>query len=213
MDSSPGGRTSDLGFDELLLSARQGSNEALGRVLESCRRVLLRAAREQVPPDIRSKGAASDVVQETFLEAQRDFQQFAGSTREQLIAWLFRILQHNSANLVSAYRYCRKREIAREVSLDDTRVNHNLEQTLLATEPSPTRTAIAHEEAGILHLAMERLSEQAQRALHLRFVERLSFEEIGSQLGCSPEAARKFLSRAVKQLSGRCKAKEGNTDV
>ena len=35
--------------------------------------VLLRAARRQIPSDVQSKGAASDVVQDTFLEAQRDF--------------------------------------------------------------------------------------------------------------------------------------------
>ena len=116
----------DPTFEELLLLARQGSKDALGRVLESCRRVLLRAARRQIPSDVQSKGTASDVVQDTFLEAQRDFPQFTGSTRAEFVAWLSRILENNSTNLVHAYRNRRKREVAREVSLDDPGVARQL---------------------------------------------------------------------------------------
>jgi hypothetical protein len=39
------------------------------------------AARE-LGPDLRAKGGASDLVQQTFLEAQRDFAAFRGGSAE-----------------------------------------------------------------------------------------------------------------------------------
>ena len=76
----------------LLAAARAGSREALGRVLEGCRRYLLGVAEGELDPDLRSKGGASDIVQETFLEAQRDFARFQGSSPEELRAWLRQVL-------------------------------------------------------------------------------------------------------------------------
>jgi RNA polymerase sigma-70 factor, ECF subfamily len=194
------GGIADPSFEELLRLARQGSNDALGRVLESCRRVLLRRARRQIPSNIHAKGAPSDVVQDTFLEAQRDFQQFAGSSRQQFVAWLSRILDHNRANLVDAYRN-RKREVAREVPLDDVLLIRSVQEKLLAPTADPPGVAIEHEEIGILDSALDQLPEQSRMALRLRYIEQMSFEEMGRRLGCSAEAARKVLSRTVKHLS------------
>jgi DNA-directed RNA polymerase specialized sigma24 family protein len=42
-------------------------------------------------------------------------------------------------------------------------------------------------------------------ALQLRFLEKLSFKEIGVRLGCSAEAARKILSRTIQQVRAGCK--------
>src|SRR2546429_538415 len=61
-----------------LQDARGGSREALGCVLESCRGYLLQIAWEELDPALRAKGGASDLVQETFLKAQRHFAQFQG---------------------------------------------------------------------------------------------------------------------------------------
>jgi RNA polymerase sigma-70 factor, ECF subfamily len=191
-------------FDGLLVLARQGSKEALGRVLESCRRVLLRAAKRQIPAEIQTKRAASDVVQETFLEAQRDFEQFVGCTREELAAWLFRILQNNCTNLVSAYRYRRKREISREVRLDDASVAQQNGRAAESRSPGPSKLAIVQEEAQMVSSALEQLPEHQRTILQLRFTDRLSFKEIGDRLGCSAEAARKIVNRTLRQLRRDC---------
>src|SRR4051812_46159075 len=58
--------------------ARAGSHEALGQLLDGCRGYLLRIARDELDPRLQAKGGASDLVQETFLEAQRDFAAFTG---------------------------------------------------------------------------------------------------------------------------------------
>ena len=75
---------------EHLPAARAGSREALGQVLEACRPYLLRIANEGVAVDVQAKGGASDLVQETFLEAQRDFARFQGNTEAELLPYLRR---------------------------------------------------------------------------------------------------------------------------
>jgi WD40 repeat protein len=65
---------------QFLPAARAGSSEALGQALEICRGYLLRVANQGLNADLRAKGGASDLVQETFLEAQRDFGCFQGAS-------------------------------------------------------------------------------------------------------------------------------------
>ena len=101
-----------------LPAARAGSREALGRVLEACRAYLLRIANEGVSADVQAKGGASDLVQETFLEAHRDFAHFQGNSEAELLAWLRCLLLNNMANFARAYRATGKRQVGREVPLE-----------------------------------------------------------------------------------------------
>ena len=87
-----------------LEAARSGSGDALGRVLESYRAYLLLVAARELDPKLRAKGGASDLVQETFLEAQRDFGGFHGNSDGELRAWLRQLLLHNVANFARRYR-------------------------------------------------------------------------------------------------------------
>ena len=81
-----------------LAAARAGSREALGQVLQACRGYLLLLAERELDPDLRAKGGASDLVQGTFLEAQKDFAHFQGDSEDELRAWLRQVLLHNLAN-------------------------------------------------------------------------------------------------------------------
>src|SRR5262249_25645214 len=82
----------------LLGPARAGSREALGQVIEAFRPYLLLVAREEQDPAFQGKGGASDLVEETFLEAVRDFDRFHGTTAEELLAWLRKLLLNNVAD-------------------------------------------------------------------------------------------------------------------
>src|SRR6516165_1063063 len=101
-----------------LAAARAGSPEALGQVLETFRAYLLLIAARELDPELRAKGGASDLVQETFLEAQRDFSRFDGTRVEELRAWLRRLLINNVANFTRHYRKVAKRDVGREVALE-----------------------------------------------------------------------------------------------
>src|SRR2546423_1075372 len=100
-----------------LAAARAGSNEALGQALEVCRAYLLRIANDGLDAALRAKGGASDLVQETFLEAQRDFPRFNGTSDAEWKAWLRQLLVHNAANFARRYRGTGKRRADRAVPL------------------------------------------------------------------------------------------------
>src|SRR5581483_9241354 len=87
-----------------LRDARAGSREALGKLFDLCHGYLLSVARGELDLQLQAKGGASDVLQETFLEAQRDFARFQGTTDKELLAWLRRLLLNNLSNFSRDYR-------------------------------------------------------------------------------------------------------------
>jgi RNA polymerase sigma-70 factor (ECF subfamily) len=182
-----------------LQPARAGSSEALGRVLESCRQYLLLIANEELDPELRAKVGPSDLVQESLLKAQQHFGQLQGSSEEDVLAWMRRILLNHLANVREHYRSTQKREIGRETPL--SAIGNGSGQKQLATgEPSPSKQAAAEERSEELERAMAQLPEHYREALRLRHQEHCTFAEMGRRTGRSAEAARKMWARAVEQL-------------
>jgi RNA polymerase sigma-70 factor (ECF subfamily) len=178
--------------------ARAGSREALGQLLDGCRGYLLVVARQELDPVLSGKAGASDLVQETFLEAQRDFAQFRGTTADELLAWLRHLLRNNVANFARRYRETAKRRIACEMSLD------RLTADVPAGVPAPDDQAATRERAATLLAAIDRLPPDYQQVLRLRYEEGKGFEEIGRALDRTPNAARKLWARAVERLQEEC---------
>jgi RNA polymerase sigma-70 factor (ECF subfamily) len=183
-----------------LPAARAGSSEALGQALEVCRRYLLHIAQQQLDPDLRAKGGASDLVQWTFLEAQRDFAHFQGDSNTEWKAWLRRLLIDNLANFTRHYRGTAKRQVGREVALDAGSSGDSPGAGLYAATASPSAAAMAHERAAALQRALAKLPEDYRQVITLRQLEERSFEEIGPLMHRSPDAARKLWTRAIDCL-------------
>ncbi|HKI33554.1 MAG TPA: sigma-70 family RNA polymerase sigma factor [Gemmataceae bacterium] len=182
-----------------LPAAQAGSREALGRVLEACRGYLLLIARQELEPALQAKGGASDLVQQTFLEAQKDLARFHGTTPEALLAWMRRLLLNNLANFRRDYRRD-KRRVSREVAL---RISDSSTQGgggLCAGTPSPSVALIQDEQTQALERALERLPEDYRRVMHLRYREERSFEAMAELMQRSPNAVRKLWARAIDSL-------------
>src|SRR5438270_6787538 len=90
--------------EQLLRLAQAGDRQALGPLLEQYRNYLGLLARVQIGRRLRGKVDDSDLIQETFLEAHRNFGRFRGNSEAELVSWLRQILAANLANLVR--RYC-----------------------------------------------------------------------------------------------------------
>ena len=183
-----------------LAAARAGSREALGQVLETFRGYLLLIADREMDPELRAKGGASDLVQETFLEAQRDFGRFHGNSADELRAWLRRLLLNNVANFTRQYRERAKRQVGREIPLEAGGSSHERGAGLEADTLSPSGEALAHEQAEALAQAVQRLPPDYRQVLALRHEEQLSFEEIGQRMQRTANAARMLWLRAVERL-------------
>jgi RNA polymerase sigma-70 factor (ECF subfamily) len=185
---------------EHLQAARAGSNDALGEALEACRAYLLFVANQELPPDLQARGGASDLVQQTFLDAQRDFHRFQGGTDAELRAWLREVLRCNVANFERHHR-AQKRQAAREVPLGSPTDSGGGERAIGADTPSPSQHAMAGEQNAQVEAALAGLPADYQRVLALRYEDGLAFEEIGRLMnGITANAARKLCARALERL-------------
>lgn len=193
--------TNDGRVARLLRDAVDGGPQAVGRLLERCRAYLLLVANREVDSDIRQKVAASDLVQESLAEAWQAFDRFSGQTEAELLAWLRRILLNNVANATNKHRRTAKRDLSREVSLDDSRWPHGLDGQIPAADPSPSASAAAGEEQQRLFQAMDRVPAHYAQVIRLRNFDYLPFAEIADEMQLSADATRKLWERAVERLA------------
>src|SRR3712207_1376867 len=129
---------------------------------------LLLLARAQLDPRLQGKVGASDVVQQTLLEAHRDAAQFRGSTSGELAAWLRRILARNLANAARDLRRD-KRDVGRERSLEQMveASSARLEAWLGGEQSSPNEAAERNEQVLRLAAALATLPEAQRVAVEL----------------------------------------------
>ena len=79
-----------------LEAARRGDGAARDRLFDACRSYVDLAARYHLQRRLRAKVDASDIVQQSLLEAHRGFERFTGETAGEWLAWLKRIVVHNA---------------------------------------------------------------------------------------------------------------------
>ena len=138
------------GVEQLLASARAGSREALGEALQAYRAYLLLIAQQELDPELRAKGGASDLVQETFVDAQRLIGTFEGTTKGPWAAWLREPLLNNLADFVRRYRKTGKRRVSREVGQAASDSQADQAGQAVADTTTPSMNAMATEQTASL---------------------------------------------------------------
>jgi RNA polymerase sigma-70 factor, ECF subfamily len=192
-------------IDSLFTAARQGSSSCLGRLLTLYTNYLKLLITAQLDARLRARVSPSDIVQETFFEAHRDFSQFRGRTTAEFVGWLRKILVNNILRVVEQHLLAEKRDVRREISLDE--IGRRLEQstarleTLLAEEgDSPSGCAQRREHEIMLADALAELPEDYRQVIMLRHIEGLPFDEVARRMDRSAGAVRMLWLRALKRL-------------
>jgi RNA polymerase sigma-70 factor (ECF subfamily) len=186
----------------LLAQARKGDGQALERLFGMCRNYVNIIARSQVESWLRAKVDASDIVQQTLLEAYRDFGRFQGGTEAEWLGWLRRILAHNAADFVRRYHQTDKRQAAREVVLvkaDDSQAPDGL-ANLPAEQETPSQALLRKERELQLADALAQLSPDHCEVIVLRNLQRLPFDEVAKRMDRSRPAAQMLWMRAMRKL-------------
>ncbi len=186
----------------LLERARSGDTEAFGQLLTQYHNYLRLMARALVGGTLKLRLDSSDLVQEAFLEAHRDFPQFLGSSEAELLSWLRRILARNLAD--SARRQnAGLRDHRRDRSLE-TLLEHSslsVQEALAATGTTASAVAAQRERAVMLADALESLPEDYRDVVVLRNLEGLKFSDVATRMGRSSGAVRMLWARAIERLS------------
>ncbi len=190
---------------DCLAKARQGDAAARDRLFAACRSYVGLIARATLERRLQSKVDASDLVQQTMMDAHRDFDQFAGQSEQEWLAWLRKILAHNTGD---AYRHyaATKRQAQREFSLQDGGGSPSRsDETVLGFDPAapddtPSQIVLHQERELAVAEAISQLSEDYQEVVFLRNVQRLPFDEVAARMKRSRPAVQMLWMRALQRL-------------
>jgi RNA polymerase sigma-70 factor (ECF subfamily) len=190
--------------EHLLVLAKAGERAALGQLLQHYRNYLKLLARVGIDRRLQNKVDPSDVVQETFLEAHRDFPNFRGVGEPELAAWLRQILAHNLANIVRKYAGTQARDVRLEQQLQAEldRSSQGWHPGLVARSSSPSDKAVRREQMVLIANALAQLSPDYREVLVLRHLHGLSFPDVAERMGRTVTAVTKLWVRALGRLKG-----------
>jgi RNA polymerase sigma-70 factor (ECF subfamily) len=187
---------------ELIRLAREGDRCSRDQLFALCRSYLGFVARAQVESWLRVKVDASDIVQQTLMEAHRDFERFEGRTEKEWLGWLRRILAHNVADFVRHYRGTAKRQARREVRLRDPDETgfHGGAPEPAAADATPSQEFLRLDNELRVAAALAELPPDYQEVVVLRNLQRLPFNEVAEQMGRSRPAVQMLWMRAIHKL-------------
>ena len=173
----------------------------MGRLLELYRNYLRLLARSLIRPPLQVQLDASDLVQETFLKAHREFAQFAGSGERELVAWLRQILVRTLANQAKYHRAGGATSAGRNRSTCSwTARAWRSRRNWPIRLRSPSSHAVRREQSVLLADALARLPADYREVFILRNLEQIPVDDIAARMDRSPNAVRKLWGRAMVAL-------------
>lgn len=184
----------DSEFRKLLRRAKDGDEQALGIVLEQHRAYLRLLALRELEGQLAARLDPSDVIQQTFLSAVRNFGTFLGEQPAEFLAWLARIHERNLQDAVREHVASQKRGVGREEALGDGHV------VIDSRVSSPSARIMQGEQALRLAQALEKLPADQREAVRLRHLEGKSLAEMAARMERSERAVAALLNRGIVGL-------------
>jgi len=191
-------------FEDLIHRARLGDRSAENELLQKCRSYVSLIARAQIEGWMRTKFDASDLVQQTLLEAHQGIENFKGETEAEWLGWLRGILNHNTLDFARKYQGAAKRNVSREFSIDQagggSGTSDQGQWELKDQAETPSRILLNREQEILMAEAVSQLPADYQEVIMLRNLQRLSFKEVAERMDRSPGAVQMLWLRALNQL-------------
>src|SRR5213082_2537798 len=177
----------------LVLAAKKGDLEAFSELVKRYDRNIFRIAQHIT----HNEEDAQDVVQEAFLKAYQNLEQFQGNSK--FYTWLVRIAVNE------ALMKLRRRRSDKTVSLDEDVETEegSMPREVADWSPNPEQLYGQSEWSDILKKTIQGLPPGFRTVFVLRDVEGLSTEETAEMLGLSIPAVKSRLLRARLQLRER----------
>ena len=189
--------------ERLLGLASSGDDSARQVLLDRHRARLRRMVVVRLDRRLASRVDPSDVVQETLVEAHRQFSEFLRQRPLPFAAWLRQLAWERILKLHRHHIGAQKRSVGREqqwtAGLDDESAQF-LAGRLPASGTSPSRGVIREELRDRVREALGRLAPNDREILVMRVLEHLSAREIAGILGITERAAKARQTRALKRL-------------
>jgi RNA polymerase sigma-70 factor, ECF subfamily len=184
----------------LLDRAKNGDASAFEGLFKRHRAQLHKAIAMRMDQRVAARVDASDILQETYMEAVRRLPSYLDQEAMPFYLWLHWIAREKVIELHRRHLGAAKRSAQHEVPLMPVDSSAELVSALIGRLPSPSQELAKAELAERLRQAMERLDADDRDLIIWRHFEQLSTRDMAMLLNITAAAANKRCLRAVEQL-------------
>ena len=186
--------------EEILERAGTGDSVAFEELFQRHRGRLQRAIAFRMDRRVARRADASDILQETYMEAFRRMPKNLQQQGMPFYSWLYWIAREKVLEFHRRHLGTRKRAIGSEVPMTPADSSAKFASGLIGRLPTPSQELARAELAELLHEALGRLDPDERDLVLWRHFEKLSAREIAGLLNITEAAANKRYFRAVKRL-------------
>jgi len=186
---------------QLRAQLRKGGERALAGLFVQYRDQLHRLIEMRLDPRLHSRVDASDVLQESFLDASHRLWDYLDRPKMHFFSWLRFLVCQRLAAVHRWHFRRRKRDPRQETSLStiwrDGPDSKGAVGEPCAADTPPSGAAIRLELVQTLHAVLDRLEPADREILVLRHFEELTNGQAAAKLGLTKAAASKRYTRAL----------------
>ncbi|HEY8251848.1 MAG TPA: RNA polymerase sigma factor RpoE [Burkholderiales bacterium] len=176
---------------QLVARAQGGDKQAFELLVEKYQRKLARL----LSRFIRDPAEVEDVTQEAFIKAYRALPAFRGDSA--FYTWLYRIGINTAKNYLMAMG--RRAPTSTEVEAEEAEGFEEGEQ--LRDINTPESVLLSNEIAETVNSTIEGLPEELRRAIQMREIEGMSYEDIAQAMNCPIGTVRSRIFRAREAIA------------
>ena len=186
----------------LVTLAKKGDRVALEQLCQVYGERVHWIVRFRMGGEIRLKLDSMDVVQDAFLLALEDLDDFSYRNEGDFLRWMSKIAENRIRDNIKKL-HADKRDIRKEVLLRNGLPT--TQDSLLGTlgpvaSTTPSLIFSKREELSKLERAIDKLKPEYREVIILKKIEELSYKEISNRLGKSTDAVGMLISRAMIAL-------------
>jgi RNA polymerase sigma-70 factor (ECF subfamily) len=176
---------------QLVARAQRGDKQAFEMLVEKYQRKLARL----LSRFIRDPAEVEDVTQEAFIKAYRALPAFRGDSA--FYTWLYRIGINTAKNYLMAMG--RRAPTSTEVEAEEAEGFEEGEQ--LRDINTPESLLLSSEIAQTVNKTIEGLPEELRKAIEMREIEGMSYEDIAQAMDCPIGTVRSRIFRAREAIA------------
>jgi RNA polymerase sigma-70 factor (ECF subfamily) len=176
---------------QLVQRAQRGDKRAFELLVEKYQRKLARL----LSRFIRDPAEVEDVTQEAFIKAYRALPAFRGDSA--FYTWLYRIGINTAKNYLMAMG--RRAPTSTEVEAEEAEGFDEGEQ--LRDINTPESLLLSNEIAETVNSTIEKLPEELRKAIQMREIEGMSYEDIAQAMNCPIGTVRSRIFRAREAIA------------
>jgi RNA polymerase sigma-70 factor (ECF subfamily) len=171
--------------ESLVQNAKAGDRAAFDALGRACRGRIASFLASRIRPHLRRRIDLDELVEETLARAFESLERFHGEDLDSFFAWVTGIARNVLLKAVEKLGADHPLRIEREPA---------------AAGPSPSKALRRDERFDRLQHAVNALSGDYREVIRLARIEGLPLEKVAERMNRSPEAVKKLLWRALKEL-------------